>query len=70
VVQCPVCGGELSPPTVRCSRCDMEVHRKCAKKRVGRWYCRRCYKEAKKEITYEKMARRADIFGRGKFGGL
>jgi len=48
----------------------MEVHRKCAKKRVGRWYCRRCYKEAKKEITYEKMARRADIFGRGKFGGL
>lgn len=70
MVDCLVCEKELAPPTVRCSKCDAEVHRGCAKKRVGKWYCGECYKEAKKEVKYEKMARRARTFGGGKPGKI
>ncbi len=70
MVDCPVCGKELTPPTIRCSICGAEVHRRCGKKLVGKWYCKGCYKEAKKEARYERMAQRSATFSGRKPGRI
>ena len=59
---CPVCGKSLVPPTVRCSTCTVELHRACGKRAIGKWYCKSCYKRAKRQIKFEQMARRSSIF--------
>ncbi|MEM2282931.1 MAG: hypothetical protein QXH26_05295 [Candidatus Hadarchaeales archaeon] len=55
---CAECGREIEARGVRCSTCAAALHRECAKKVLGRWYCRRCYKQAKKTAKFELMARR------------
>lgn len=65
---CPTCGDPLEEPIVACSICGREIHRDCAKKLSGEWYCKGCKKEAKKKSRYEKMARRDRSFGGGKPG--
>jgi len=38
---------------------------------MGKWYCKSCYKRAKKEIKFEQMAQRSSIFStrrQGKYG--
>lgn len=57
-MDCPVCGKPLAPPSVQCSLCKAEVHRDCAKKLTGRYYCKRCYRQGKKMARYERMAQR------------
>ncbi|MEM3421778.1 MAG: hypothetical protein QW835_02190 [Candidatus Hadarchaeum sp.] len=55
---CAVCGKPLEKATVKCARCGAEMHRQCAKKTLGKSYCRSCYKEGKKQSRYERMAQR------------
>lgn len=63
MVDCPVCGEPLEENVVTCSTCGRRLHRDCAKKLSGDWYCNECKKEAKKKSRYEKMARRDRAFG-------
>jgi predicted amidophosphoribosyltransferase len=60
---CSACGKPLAPPTVKCLSCGAELHRACAKRVMGRSYCKKCYKQAKKQARYERMAQRAEVFG-------
>ncbi|MDI6819677.1 MAG: hypothetical protein QMC89_02065 [Candidatus Hodarchaeaceae archaeon] len=68
MVECPACGKQLSPPTVKCSGCGVELHRACARRTTGKWYCKDCYKKGKREARFEHMAQRASIFGAKKPG--
>jgi late competence protein required for DNA uptake (superfamily II DNA/RNA helicase) len=61
MVDCPTCGKPLNARTVRCSRCEVELHRGCAKKTMGKYYCKRCYREGKKLARYERMAQRTAL---------
>lgn len=70
LVNCPTCGEPLEGNTVVCSICGVELHRDCAKKLRGDWYCKDCKKEAKKKSRYEKMSRRARSFGGKKTGWM
>jgi hypothetical protein len=63
MVDCPVCGKPITPPTVRCVTCGVELHRACAKHALGKWYCKNCYKKVKKQVKFEHMAQRASVFG-------
>ena len=56
---CPVCGKPLQPPIIKCASCGTELHRECAKKTLGKAYCKNCFKKGKKESRYERMAQRA-----------
>jgi len=29
---------------------------------MGKWYCKSCYRQAKKQIKFEQMAQRSSIF--------
>jgi uncharacterized protein with PIN domain len=60
-MECPTCGKPLSPPVARCDICKEEIHRSCAKKLTGRYYCRRCYRQGKRMARYERMAQRAAL---------
>lgn len=62
-MDCPVCGEPLSAPTVKCSGCGVLLHKKCAKRTLGKSYCKSCYKQAKKTARYEIMARKSAMFG-------
>ncbi|MBS3815886.1 MAG: hypothetical protein KGY45_04930 [Hadesarchaea archaeon] len=67
MTECPICGESLEEKkTIDCSVCGKEVHRDCAKKLSGTWYCKDCKKKGKKRSRYEKMARRDRSFGGGK----
>ena len=66
---CPVCGKPLGPPTIKCSSCGSEIHRACAKRTMGKSYCRNCFRQAKKEARFERMAQRAAL-GRKKPGEM
>jgi hypothetical protein len=71
MADCPVCKQPLTPPTVRCSNCGTELHKDCGKRGMGKWYCKDCYKRAKKGIKFEQMAQRSSILGpkrQGKYG--
>jgi late competence protein required for DNA uptake (superfamily II DNA/RNA helicase) len=57
-MQCVECGREIKERGVKCSTCAAALHQECAKKVLGKWYCRRCYKQAKKSAKFELMARR------------
>jgi hypothetical protein len=70
MAECPTCSKLIEPPAVRCSNCGVELHRACAKKTLGRWYCKGCYKEAKKQAKFERMAQRASTFGAERPGKL
>lgn len=63
MVECQICGEPIDESPVTCSICGREVHKKCAKKLSGDWYCKDCKKKAKKKSRYEKMARRDRSFG-------
>ncbi|MFN4133654.1 MAG: hypothetical protein ACK4GQ_04730 [Candidatus Hadarchaeales archaeon] len=56
MAECPACGKLISPPTVKCTKCGVEMHRGCAKKTMGKFYCKQHYREGKKMARYEKMA--------------
>ncbi len=64
MVECPTCGEPLEDSTVVCSICAKEIHRNCANKKSGKWYCSNCKKEAKQRSRYEEMAQRDRSFGR------
>lgn len=64
MVDCPICDGPLKEPVVECSSCGVEMHKRCAKKLSGKWYCKDCKKQGKKESRYEKMAKRDRAFNR------
>lgn len=55
---CPICSKPLEPPMVKCTTCGSELHRACAKRTMGRPYCKNCYRQAKKQSRYERMAQR------------
>jgi len=55
---CPICDKGLEPPTVKCSKCGTELHKSCAKRTTGKFYCKDCFKEGKKLSRYERMAQR------------
>lgn len=57
-MECPVCGKPLTHPIVQCAICKVNLHRDCAKKIGGRYYCKRCYRQGKKMARYERMAQR------------
>jgi len=61
VAVCAVCGKEIAGGKVKCEICGAEMHEECAKKIMGRRYCKRCYKEGKKRARYERMAQRSMI---------
>ncbi len=52
---CPVCGKPLEARKVKCFGCAVELHRECAKKTMGKFYCRRCYREGKRRARLERM---------------
>jgi hypothetical protein len=54
---------------VKCANCDVELHRACAKRTIGKSYCKNCFKQAKKQTRYERMAQR-DALGGGKPGKM
>ena len=56
--KCQICGRPLEPPTTKCAKCGTELHRVCAKKTMGKAYCKDCYREGKKQSRYERMAQR------------
>ena len=68
MADCLVCGKPLAPPTVKCMSCGVELHRTCAKRSLGKTYCKNCYKQAKKQIRFERMAQRDSVFGAKKPG--
>jgi uncharacterized protein with PIN domain len=68
MADCPVCNKSLTPPTVKCVTCGIELHRVCAKHALGKWYCKGCYKKVKKQVKFEHMAQRAATFGTRKPG--
>lgn len=61
-MECPTCSRPLTPPILKCSTCGAELHRGCAKKVAGKWYCSGCFKRAKREAKFELMAQRATVF--------
>lgn len=61
MVNCAVCGKEIAGEKVECAICKTAMHRGCAKKISGKYYCKQCYKEGKKRARYERMAQRAMI---------
>lgn len=54
---------------VKCSSCSAELHRACAKRTMGKSYCKDCYKQAKKQARFERMAQR-EALGGGKPGKI
>lgn len=66
---CPTCGKPLEPPTIECSSCGAGLHRACAKRTMGKSYCKNCYKQAKKQARFERMAQR-EALGREKPGKM
>ncbi|MEM2874974.1 MAG: zinc ribbon domain-containing protein [Candidatus Hadarchaeales archaeon] len=56
--ECPVCGNPVETDVVKCASCGVELHRGCAKRTLGKNYCKRCYREAKRRSRYEMMAQR------------
>lgn len=66
---CPICEKPLEPPTIKCTSCGVELHRACAKRTMGKSYCKNCYRQAKKQARYERMAQR-DAWGGGKPGRM
>jgi len=58
MVSCAECGREIKGESVKCTTCASILHRECSKKVLGKWYCRKCYKPAKKSAKFELMARR------------
>ncbi|MCQ8898414.1 MAG: hypothetical protein NQU48_03130 [Hadesarchaea archaeon] len=54
MTSCSVCGKPVERG-VRCSTCGATLHRECAKKILGKFYCRKCYREGRKEARYERM---------------
>jgi len=69
MIECPECRKPLEPPTVKCMGCGIELHRSCARKTSGRWYCGSCFKRGKREARLERMAQRASMAS-GKPGKL
>jgi len=61
--ECPVCGKPVEAGGVKCASCGVELHKECAKRTMGKNYCKNCYKDAKKKSRYERMAQR-DAWGR------
>jgi len=61
VASCAVCGKEIAGGAVKCAICGAEMHRDCAKKISGKFYCRRCSREGKRRARYERMAQRAMV---------
>ena len=59
MANCANCGKSLEQPIVECASCGTELHRACAKKTLGKVYCKSCFKKGKKESRYERMAQRA-----------
>jgi len=59
MANCANCGKSLEQPIVKCAGCGTELHRACAKKTLGKAYCKSCFKKGKKESRYERMAQRA-----------
>jgi hypothetical protein len=57
-MDCPVCGESVTPPAVGCFICKVQLHRACAKKLTGKYYCKRCYRQGKRLARYERMAQR------------
>ncbi|MGQ9788230.1 MAG: hypothetical protein ACUVQM_02835 [Candidatus Hadarchaeaceae archaeon] len=55
---CAICEKTLEKPTVKCSSCGREMHRVCAKKTLGKYYCKSCFKKGKQQSRYERMAQR------------
>lgn len=55
---CDNCGKPLERPIAKCAGCGAEMHRECAKKTMGKTYCKSCYKKGKKQSRYERMAQR------------
>lgn len=58
MTQCGECGREIQGRGVKCATCSIPLHKECAKKILGKFYCRKCYKQAKKTAKYELMARK------------
>ena len=69
MADCTICGKPLEPPTVKCATCGAELPHACAKRTMGRPYCKNCYRRAKKQARYERMAQR-DVWGRGRPGKM
>ena len=61
MVSCAVCGKEIAGEAVKCAICGTEMHRDCAKKISGKFYCRRCSTvvDLTREAA-EKLARGAE----------
>ncbi|MEM2866830.1 MAG: hypothetical protein QW098_06815 [Candidatus Hadarchaeales archaeon] len=55
MASCAVCGRPISESGVKCSGCGANLHRECAKKLLGKFYCRGCLREGKKQARYERM---------------
>ncbi|KUO42180.1 MAG: hypothetical protein AVW05_00430 [Hadesarchaea archaeon DG-33] len=66
---CPICGKPLESPMVKCSSCNAELHRACAKRTMGKSYCKDCYKQAKKQARFERMVQH-EALGREKPGRM
>lgn len=58
MANCPICDKALEQPTVKCAKCGVELHRACAKRTMGKFYCKDCFREGKKLGRYERMAQR------------
>jgi|YelNatPaOPRAMG01_1025707.scaffolds.fasta_scaffold436063_1 hypothetical protein len=56
--ECPICGKPIETGAVKCASCGIEIHKECAKRTMGKNYCKECYRKAKKESRYERMAQR------------